>query len=57
MFKPFIVFSKVSNDEFCRILNYKYAKEAWDTLTVTMEGTSIMKLSKLPMGIIKFEIF
>ena len=37
MFKPSIVFSKVSNDEFHRILNYKYAKEAWDILTVTMK--------------------
>ena len=36
-------------DEFHKIENWKCAKEAWDILQVTHEGTSPVKISKLQM--------
>ena len=56
--KPHIVLrliNRVCPNEFCRIANYKRAKEAWDILLVTREGTSVVKISKLQMFATKFE--
>ena len=51
----FSIFNEVCLYEFCKIANYKRAKEAWDILLVTREGTSVVKISKLQMFATKFE--
>ena len=45
----------VSSDEFQRILTCATAKEAWDILEVTHEGTSTVRRSKLQLLTTKFE--
>ena len=45
----------VSPDEFQRILTCATAKEAWDILEVTHEGTSTVRRSKLQLLTTKFE--
>ena len=40
----FSIFNGVSPDEFKRIANYTRAKDAWEILKVTHEGTSIVKV-------------
>lgn len=45
----------MSQDEFRRICNLTTAKEAWDLLQVTHEGTNAVKKSKLQMFTTKFE--
>ena len=45
----FNIFNGVCPDEFHKIENWKCAKEAWDILQVTHEGTSFVKISKLQM--------
>ena len=42
-------------NEFCRIATCTLAKEAWDILQVTHEGTNVVKMSKLQMLTYKFE--
>ena len=51
----FSIFNKVCPNGFHMIVNYKSAKEAWDILQVTHEGTSATKISKLQMYATKFE--
>lgn len=41
--------SSLTPDEFRRITHLKMAKEAWKLLSVTHEGTSTVKMSKLQM--------
>ena len=36
------IFNGIYLDEFCSIVNYICAKEAWDILQVTHEGTSVV---------------
>ncbi|RVW62743.1 hypothetical protein CK203_060213 [Vitis vinifera] len=43
------IFNVISTDEFRRITTCTSAKEAWDILQVTHEGTSAVKVSKLQM--------
>ncbi|KAG2708636.1 hypothetical protein I3760_05G201700 [Carya illinoinensis] len=43
------IFMAVSLEEFKRISMYEIAKEAWDILEVTHEGTKIVKNSKLQL--------
>ena len=38
-----------------KIANCKHAKESWDILQVTHEGTSIIKISELQLVATKFE--
>ena len=52
----FSIFNGVCSYEFRRITNCKHAKEAWDILQVTHEGTSTVKISKLQMLVTKFKI-
>ncbi|KAG2720351.1 hypothetical protein I3760_02G031800 [Carya illinoinensis] len=49
------IFMAVSSEEFKRISMCEIAKEAWDILDVTHEGTIIVKNSKLQMLTSKFE--
>ncbi|KAG2674458.1 hypothetical protein I3760_13G136600 [Carya illinoinensis] len=49
------IFMAVSSEEFKRISMCEIAKEAWDILEVTHEGTRIVKNSKLQMLTSKFE--
>ena len=49
------IFNAISTDEFCRIATCALAKEAWDILQVTHEGTNAMKVSKLQMLTSRFE--
>ena len=41
------LFSAVTPDEFRRIMTCETAKEVWDILQLTHEGTSVVKASKL----------
>ena len=49
------ILNRISPNEFCRIAIYKYAKEARVILSITHEGTSTMKQSKIQMLTTKFE--
>lgn len=49
------IFMIVFSDEFRCILTYETAKEAWDILEVTQEGTKGIKRPKLQMLTSKFE--
>eukprot|EP00261_Vitis_vinifera_P030647 XP_019071890.1 PREDICTED: uncharacterized protein LOC109121618 [Vitis vinifera] len=49
------IFNAISTDEFRRIATCTSAKEAWDILQVTHEGTNAMKVSKLQMLTSRFE--
>ena len=51
----FSIFIGVYLGEFRRIVNGKCAKEAWDILQVTIEGTSSIKISKWKMIATRFE--
>ena len=51
----FNIFNGVCLDKFCRITNCKHAKESWDILQVTHEGTFVVKISKLQLSTTKFE--
>ncbi|RVW87746.1 hypothetical protein CK203_044011 [Vitis vinifera] len=48
-------FNAISTDEFRRIATCTSAKEAWDILQVTHEGTNAVKVSKLQMLTSRFE--
>ena len=52
-----IIISALGNDEFPRILNCKTAKEMWDVLKVTHEGTDEVKRSKINALTREFEMF
>jgi len=45
----------LSPSEFIKISNYESAKEAWQILETTYEGTKVVKSAKLQMLISKFE--
>jgi hypothetical protein len=45
----------LSPSEFARISNCEIAKDAWQILETTYEGTKLMKSAKLQMLIFKFE--
>jgi hypothetical protein len=45
----------LSLSEFAKISNFKSAKEAWQILETTYEGTKLVKSAKLQMLISKFE--
>jgi hypothetical protein len=45
----------LSSSEFARISNSEFAKEAWQILETTYEGTKLVKSVKLQMLISKFE--
>ena len=49
------LFSAVTPDEFRRIMTCETAKEAWDILQLTHEGTSVVKASKLQNLTTQFE--
>ena len=49
------IFSVISTDEFCIIATCTLAKEAWDILQVTHEGTNVMKVSELQMLTSRFK--
>ena len=49
------IFNDISTDEFCRIVTCTSAKEAWDILQVTHEGTNVTKVSKFQMLTSRFE--
>ena len=49
------IFNAFSTDEFRRIATCTSAKEAWDILQVTHEGTNVMKVSKHQMLTSRFE--
>ncbi|XP_059599385.1 retrovirus-related Pol polyprotein from transposon RE1 [Vitis vinifera] len=49
------IFNAISTDEFRRIATCTSAKEAWDILQVTHEGTNAVKVSKLQMLTSRFE--
>ena len=49
------IFNAISTDEFHRTTTCTSAKEAWDILQVTHEGTNVVKVSKLQMLSSRFE--
>ena len=49
------IFNAISTDEFHRITTCTSAKEAWDILQVTHEGTNVVKVSKLQMLTSRFD--
>ncbi|RVX16170.1 hypothetical protein CK203_014391 [Vitis vinifera] len=49
------IFNAIGTNEFHRIATCTLAKEAWDILQVTHEGTNVVKVSKLQMLTSKFE--
>ncbi|KAJ9702803.1 hypothetical protein PVL29_004509 [Vitis rotundifolia] len=49
------IFNAISTDEFRRIATCTSAKEAWDILQVTHEGTNAVKVSKLQMLTSRFK--
>ncbi|RVW35263.1 Copia protein [Vitis vinifera] len=49
------IFNAISTDEFRRIATCTLAKEAWDILQVTHEGTNVVKVSKLQMLTSRFK--
>ncbi|KAJ9696872.1 hypothetical protein PVL29_008873 [Vitis rotundifolia] len=49
------IFNAINTDEFRRIATCTSAKEAWDILQVTHEGTNAVKVSKLQMLTSRFE--
>uniref|UniRef100_A0A151UIH2 DUF4219 domain-containing protein n=1 Tax=Cajanus cajan TaxID=3821 RepID=A0A151UIH2_CAJCA len=51
-----IITSALSIDEFFRISQCKSAKEMWDTLQVTHEGTSVVKRSRKHTLIREYEL-
>ena len=51
----FSIFDGVCPNEFCRIANSPHAKETWDILQVTHEGTFTVKVSKLQILTTKFQ--
>lgn len=52
----YCIFKGVSPNKFHKIATCKYTKKAWDNiLSITHEGTSTMKLSKLQILTMKFE--
>jgi hypothetical protein len=56
MLKPSMPYVKhFSPSEFARISNCEIAKDAWQILETTYEGTKLVKSAKLQMLISKFE--
>jgi hypothetical protein len=49
------IFTAVSMEEFSRISRCVIAKEAWETIEITHEGTEVVRASKLQMLVSKFE--
>jgi hypothetical protein len=49
------IFTAVTMEEFSRISRCVIAKEAWETLEITHEGTEVVRASKLQMLVSKFE--
>ena len=49
------IFNAIGTNEFHRIATCTLAKEAWDILQVTHEGTNVMKVSKHQMLTSRFE--
>jgi hypothetical protein len=47
--------SALSPSEFSRISNCETAKEEWDILETTYEGTKLVKSAKLQMLVSEFE--
>lgn len=45
----------VSPEKFMHISNYETAKDEWDILALTYEGTKAMRDSKLQLNVSKFE--
>ena len=52
-----VMYCALDANEFNRISVYTYAKEIWDTLEVTHEGTNQVKESKINMLVHKYELF
>jgi hypothetical protein len=51
----YAMWQALSPSEFAKISNYESAKEAWQILETTYEGTKLVKSAKLQMLISKFE--
>ena len=51
----YFIFNVISIDEFSRIATCTSAKEVWDIIEVTYEGTNAVKLAKLQMLTSTFE--
>ena len=49
------IFTSMCPEEFERISQCVIAKEAWETLEITHEGSQIVKASKIQMLVCKFE--
>ena len=52
-----ILFCVLSMEEFNRIRSCKTAKDIWNNLEVTHEGTNQVKESKISMLVHKYELF
>jgi hypothetical protein len=49
------IFISVSDEEFSRMSRCEIAKQAWETLEITHEGTKVVRASKLLMLVSQFE--
>jgi len=52
-----IITSALGMDEYFRVSNCKNAKEMWDTLKVTHEGTTDVKRSRINTFTYEYELF
>ena len=52
-----IITSALGKDEYFRVSNCKNAKEMWDTLQVTHEGTTDLKRSRINTLTHEYELF
>ena len=52
-----VLYCAFNVNEFNRISTYNSAKEIWDRLEVTHEGTSQIKESKISILVYKYELF
>ncbi|GAV66030.1 UBN2 domain-containing protein [Cephalotus follicularis] len=52
-----VLFCAIGQNEFNRISSYDSAKEMWDLLEVTYEGTNQVKESKISMLVHEYELF
>ena len=52
-----LLYCGLSTDEFNRISTCRSAKEIWDKLVVTYEGTSQVKDTKISIFLRKYELF
>jgi len=52
-----VMLCALSEEEYTKVHNFRSAKQIWDTLVVTYEGTSQVKRNKLSLLTRKYKLF